>query len=80
MRCTHSYMMLSITDHEYTVVVVFKLVHRVKVEMHNFDFCLNKITCSLVYSVMNRLGNNGNFNLKQGLHYFLLGILEQVLR
>jgi hypothetical protein len=75
-------MMLSITDHGYTVVVVFKLVHRVKAKMHNFnkgDFCLNKITCSLVYSVMNRLGNIGNFNLKQDLHYFLLGTLEHLM-
>lgn len=41
--------------------------------------CLNKITCNLVYSVMNKLGNIGNLNLKQGLHYLLLGTLEQVL-
>jgi hypothetical protein len=43
------------------------------------DFCLNKITCSLVYSVMNKLENIGNLNLKQGLCYFLLGTLKQVL-
>jgi len=40
--------------------------------MHNFnkgDFCLNKITCSLVYFI-DRFGNTGNLNLKQGLHSY----------
>jgi hypothetical protein len=40
--------------------------------MHNFnkgDFCLNKITCSLVYFI-DRFGNTGNLNLKQGFHSY----------
>jgi hypothetical protein len=57
------------------------MVCRVKAAMRNFnkgDFCVNKITCSLVYSGMNRLGNIGSLDLKKGLHCFLLGMAEQV--